>query len=434
MKQDRSKELYKRAQELMPGGVNSPVRAFKAVGGTPIFFNSGKGSHVIDEDGNEYIDFVASWGPLILGHAHPRVVKAIQDAAARGTTFGAPCKAEITLTAQIREAIPSMQKLRLVSSGTEAVMSALRVARGFTGRNHVIKFEGCYHGHVDSLLTAGGSGLATFDLPDSAGVPAYYSHHTISIAYNDLPALDALPQEVLNDTAAIILEPVAANMGLVPPGEGFLAHLREFTQKKGILLIFDEVITGFRVVYGGVQSQFGIEPDLTILGKIVGGGMPLAAYGGRAEIMEKVAPLGPVYQAGTLSGNPVAAAAGSTALQILKEENPYPTLEQRTTAFLKPISELIKRREYPAAVSQMGSMWTIFFRKNLPSNFKEAKEADTQKYSAFFWHLLEKGIYSAPSQFETNFISNAHSVKDLEEASMGISESLSAVFDNRLSE
>ena len=432
MKQDRSKELYNRAQDLMPGGVNSPVRAFKAVGGTPLFFKSGNGSHVYDEDGNEFIDFVGSWGPLILGHAHPAIVSAIHAAAMQGTTFGAPCKAEIILAEQIRSAIPSMQKLRLVSSGTEAVMSSLRVARGFTGRNHIIKFEGCYHGHVDSLLTAGGSGLATFDLPDSAGVPAYYSHHTISVAYNDIEALEALPAEVLNDTAAIILEPVAANMGLVPPQNGFLDALRDFTQRHGILLIFDEVITGFRLLYGGVQSLFSIEPDLTILGKIVGGGMPLAAYGGRSDIMEKIAPLGPVYQAGTLSGNPVAAAAGSTALKILKEEKPYPVLEQRTDTLLKPIRELIQLKEYPVSISQMGSMWTIFFRKSIPTNFKEAKETDTKKYSAFFWQLLEQGIYTAPSQFETNFISTSHSEKDLREASLRISESLSAISENRL--
>ncbi|HEY7159700.1 MAG TPA: glutamate-1-semialdehyde 2,1-aminomutase, partial [Acidobacteriota bacterium] len=320
MRQDRSKQLFQRAQELMPGGVNSPVRAFKAVGGTPLFVKQGKGARIQDEDGNEYLDFCGSWGPLILGHAHPEVVKAIQDAASSGTTFGAPCAAEVKLTSQIQEAIPSMQRLRLVSSGTEAVMSALRVARGFTGRNNVIKFEGCYHGHADSLLTAAGSGLATFDLPDSAGVPKNYTCHTISVAYNTLPHLSA---EILNDTAAVILEPIAANMGLVPPAEGFLQELREFTRKHKILLIFDEVITGFRAAAGGVQSLFHIDPDLTILGKIVGGGMPLAAYGGRKEIMDKIAPLGPVYQAGTLSGNPVAAAAGSTTLRILKEQNPY---------------------------------------------------------------------------------------------------------------
>ncbi|HSE39439.1 MAG TPA: glutamate-1-semialdehyde 2,1-aminomutase [Acidobacteriota bacterium] len=432
MKQDRSKELYNRAQQLMPGGVNSPVRAFKAVGGTPLFFKCGSGSHVWDEDGNEYIDFVGSWGPLILGHAHPDVVKAIQVAAEQGTTFGAPCEAEIRLASKIRDAIPSMQKLRLVSSGTEAAMSALRVARGFTGKNHVIKFEGCYHGHVDSLLTAGGSGLATFDLPDSEGVPPYYSHHTVSVAYNDIPALEALPAEVINETAAIILEPIAANMGLVPPKADFLQALRKFTRDRGILLIFDEVITGFRVLFGGVQSLYGIEPDLTILGKIVGGGMPLAAYGGRADIMDKIAPLGPVYQAGTLSGNPVAAAAGSAALTILREENPYETLKERTTKFLQPVRELISRKEYPASISQIGSMWTIFFRKTLPSNFKEAKESDTSKYSNFFWQLLDAGVYTAPSQFETNFVSTAHSEKELEQCTQKISKSLSNIFENFL--
>lgn len=410
----------------MPGGVNSPVRAFKAVGGTPIFLKQGKGARVQDEDGNEYIDFVGSWGPLILGHAHPLVVKAIQDTAVLGSTFGAPCAAEVKLASQIQEAFPSMQRLRLVSSGTEAVMSALRVARGFTGRNNVIKFEGCYHGHTDSLLAAAGSGLATFDLPDSAGVPKNYTCHTISVAYNVIPDLSA---EVLGDTAAVILEPIAANMGLVSPVEDFLQKLREFTKKHGILLIFDEVITGFRAAFGGVQSMFNIEPDLTILGKIVGGGMPLAVYGGRKEIMEKIAPLGPVYQAGTLSGNPVAAAAGSATLNILKEQNPYNVLESKTTTLLNPVRELISRKEYPLSISQIGSMWTLFFRKSLPSNFSEVKEADTKKYSKFFWQLLEKGIYMVPSQFETNFISVAHTEKDLQEASEKICQSLTSVFD-----
>jgi glutamate-1-semialdehyde 2,1-aminomutase len=426
MRQDRSKELFQRAQDLMPGGVNSPVRAFKAVGGTPVFLKQGKGARVQDEDGNEYLDFCGSWGPLILGHAHPEVVKAIQHAAACGTTFGAPCAAEVVLTSQIREAIPSMQRLRLVSSGTEAVMSALRVARGFTGRNNIIKFEGCYHGHADSLLTAAGSGLATFDLPDSAGVPKNYTGHTISVAYNTLPNL---PAEVLNDTAAVILEPIAANMGLVPPADDFLKRLREFTRDHGILLIFDEVITGFRVALGGVQSVFNIDPDLTILGKIVGGGMPLAAYGGRKEIMEKIAPLGPVYQAGTLSGNPVASAAGSTTLRLLKEQNPYRSLESKTKIFLDPIRDLIRRKEYPVSISQFGSMWTLFFRKDLPANFPEVKEADTKKYSKFFWQLLENGIYLVPSQFETNFVSVAHTEKDLKEASGKICDSLISIFD-----
>lgn len=426
MRQDRSKKLFQRAQDLMPGGVNSPVRAFKAVGGTPVFLKQGKGARVQDEDGNEYLDFCGSWGPLILGHAHPEVVKAIQDAAQSGTTFGAPCAAEVVLTSQIQDAIPSMQRLRLVSSGTEAVMSALRVARGFTGRNNIIKFEGCYHGHADSLLTAAGSGLATFDLPDSAGVPKNYTGHTISVAYNTLPNL---PAEVLNDTAAVILEPIAANMGLIPPSDGFLKRLREFTHTHGILLIFDEVITGFRVALGGVQSVFNIDPDLTILGKIVGGGMPLAAYGGHKEIMEKIAPLGPVYQAGTLSGNPVASAAGSTTLRLLKELNPYRSLESKTKIFLDPIRDLIRRKEYPVSISQFGSMWTLFFRKDLPANFPEVKEADTKKYSKFFWQLLENGIYLVPSQFETNFVSIAHTEKDLKEASEKICDSLISIFD-----
>jgi glutamate-1-semialdehyde 2,1-aminomutase len=393
MRQDRSKELFKRAQNLMPGGVNSPVRAFKAVGGTPIFLKQGKGARIQDEDGNEYLDFCGSWGPLILGHAHPEVVKAIQDAAASGSTFGAPCAAEIKLTSQIQDAIPSMQRVRLVSSGTEAVMSALRAARGFTGRNNVIKFEGCYHGHADSLLTAAGSGLATFDLPDSAGVPKNYTCHTISVAYNALPNL---APEVLNDTAAVILEPIAANMGLVPPATGFLQQLRDFTQKHGILLIFD--------------------PDLTILGKIVGGGMPLAAYGGRKEILDKIAPLGPVYQAGTLSGNPVAASAGSTTLRILKEQNPYESLESKTSMLLNPVRELIRRKEFPVSISQFGSMWTLFFRKNLPTNFPEVKEASfplhtpkriCRKHRKRFANRLSLRSTVMPNEFKRQYRDNA---------------------------
>jgi glutamate-1-semialdehyde 2,1-aminomutase len=395
----------------MPGGVNSPVRAFKAVGGTPVFIESGNGCRIKDADGNEYIDFVGSWGPLILGHAHPQIVQEIQRTACSGTTFGAPTAVEVALAEAIQNAFPSMEMLRLVSSGTEATMSALRAARGFTGKNNIIKFEGCYHGHHDSLLTSAGSGVATFDLPDSAGVPSNYTSNTISVPYNSITALRELPAQVLRDTAAIILEPIAANMGLIPPRQNFLRDLRQFASEQNILLIFDEVITGFRISYGGAQQYYGVTPDLTCLGKIVGGGLPLAAYGGRAEIMRCVAPIGPVYQAGTLSGNPVASAAGLAALKLLKRSSTYDELENRSSKFLEELKSSLKPE---MSLVHLGSMFTIFFRSEPPQNFREAKECDTIAYSTFFWKMLESGIYLAPSQFETNFISLAHTEDDLE--------------------
>lgn len=417
MNRKTSEQLYRRACESNPGGVNSPVRAFRAVGGTPIFIRSGKGGRFTDVDGNEYVDFVGSWGPLILGHAHPAIVSAIQASAAKGTTFGAPTPEEVDLAEAIRDAFPSMEMLRLVSSGTEATMSALRAARGFTRRNNIIKFIGCYHGHHDSLLTAAGSGVATFDLPDSAGVPASYSSHTISVAYNDLNALRSLPAGTLKDTAAVILEPVAANMGLVPPSPGFLEGLREFTRDHGILLIFDEVISGFRLCFGGAQKYYGIVPDLTCLGKIVGGGMPLAAYGGRAEIMQCIAPLGPVYQAGTLAGNPVAASAGLAALKLLREPGAYERLEEKARRLLDPIAERLAHHSPPAvSLKRLGSMFTFFFRPSPPQNFAEAKECDTKAYARFFWKLIDMGVYTACSQFETNFVNLAHTDQDLEMA------------------
>ena len=414
MKNKVSSELHARASMLMPGGVNSPVRAFKAVGGSPLFIQSGKGCRITDADGNEYIDFVGSWGPLIQGHAHPDVVRAIQEQAAAGTTFGAPTKMEVELAEAIHGAFPSMEMLRMVSSGTEATMSALRAARGFTRKNNIVKFEGCYHGHHDSLLTSAGSGVATFDLPDSAGVPENYTRNTISIAYNSLDALERLPEEILSDAAAVILEPVAANMGLIPPEGNFLQDLRRFTRERNILLIFDEVITGFRVSYGGAQEHYGIVPDLTCLGKIVGGGMPLAAYGGRAEIMHCVAPLGPVYQAGTLSGNPVAAAAGLATLKILQDKAFYRQLEERSAKFFGRLREILSGKG--ASLVTFGSLFTLFFRSTPPKNFKEARECDTKAYAQFFWKMLEQGIYLAPSQFETNFIGLAHGDQDLEQA------------------
>jgi len=422
MKDSKSRDLYGTASQIMPGGVNSPVRAFNAVGGNPVFMQSGKGCRMKDVDGNEYIDFVGSWGPLILGHAHPEVVRAIQQRAAEGTTFGAPTTVEVELAGAIRDAFPSMEMLRLVSSGTEATMSALRVARGFTGKNNILKFIGCYHGHHDSLLTAAGSGVATFDLPDSSGVPQNYTRNTISVVYNDMESLRRLPAEILEDTAAVILEPVAANMGLVPPAENFLAELRQFTLDHDILLIFDEVISGFRVSFGGAQEYFGIRPDITCLGKIVGGGMPLAAYGGRAEIMRVIAPLGPVYQAGTLSGNPVASAAGLATLTILKDRSLYETLNLRANKFFSALSKLVSGKQ--ASLSTLGSMFTIFFRSAPPQNFAEAKECDTKAYSQLFWKLLEQGVYIAPSQFETNFVGMAHEENDLDQALSAFAKAL----------
>ena len=416
MKRKKSEELYRQAARIMPGGVNSPVRAFKAVGGTPVFIERGSGCHLFDVDGNDYIDFVGSWGPLILGHSNPAILEAIRDSASRGTTFGAPTEVEIRLAEKIQEAFPSMEMLRLVNSGTEADMSVLRVARGFTEKRQIIKFEGCYHGHHDSLLSAAGSGVATFDLPDSAGVPEDYTRHTISVAFNDIRAVEQLPEGILSDTAAVILEPVAANMGLVPPQAGFLEQLREFTRRRNILLIFDEVITGFRVSFGGAQERFHIEPDLTVLGKIVGGGMPLAAYGGRREIMQKIAPLGPVYQAGTLSGNPVAASAGLAALRILQQENPYESIEAKAEAMLDPVASYIREQSLPVSISRLGSMFTFFFSPGVPRNFGEAKKSDTSAYAKFFWNLLDNGVYIAPSQFETNFVGTAHGQQDLDRA------------------
>lgn len=411
----------------MPGGVNSPVRAFKAVGGSPLFIQSGGGAHVQDVDGNDYIDFVGSWGPLILGHAHQDVVRAIQEAAARGTTFGAPSAVEVELAERISRAIPSMQMLRLVSSGTEATMSALRVARGFTKRWNIIKFQGCYHGHQDSLLTASGSGVATFDLPDSAGIPESYTSHTITVPFNDFSAITKLPDQAVSDTAAVILEPIAANMGLVLPEPKFLQQLRDWTRERGILLIFDEVITGFRLCYGGVQNLYRIEPDLTCLGKIVGGGMPLAAYGGRAQIMQCIAPLGAVYQAGTLSGNPVAAAAGIAALDLLQDDRQYRLLEEKTSKLLEPARAHLLETALPVSLVSLGSMFTFFFRETPPRDFQEAKQSDFQKYAKFFWSLLNDGVYLTPSQYETNFVSLAHTEEDLRKAGQSLRNCLAGI-------
>ncbi len=419
-----SREAFARALRVIPGGVNSPVRAFRAVGGEPVFFARGAGAHLWDLDGNAYIDYVGSWGPLILGHAHPRVVAAVQEAAAQGTSFGAPTLAELHLAELIVEAIPSVERVRLVNSGTEAAMSALRLARAYTGRTKVVKFAGCYHGHVDSLLVQAGSGATTLGVPDSPGVTPAVAGETLLAPYNDLEAVEALFAAHGSDIAAVIVEPVAGNMGLVLPRPGFLAGLRDITARYGSLLIFDEVITGFRVAYGGAQALYGVKPDLTCLGKIIGGGMPIGAYGGRADIMEMVAPAGPVYQAGTLSGNPLAAAAGAATLEVLKEEGVYERLEQAGKELAQGLREQAARAGVPVQVNQLGSCITVFFADGPVVDYASARRSDTARYGAFFHKMLARSVYLPPAQFETMFVSLAHSGADLERTVAAAAEAM----------
>lgn len=405
----KSQKLYSQALQFMPGGVNSPVRAFKSVGKAPLFIEKAKGSKIYDADGNGYIDYVCSWGPNILGHAYPEVIEAVKKSCDKGLTFGACHKGEIELAEIIQKNVPSMEMLRLVNSGTEAVMSAVRAARGFTGRDKIVKFEGCYHGHSDGLLVKAGSGLLTNSMPDSSGVPKGYTDNTLLAKYNDIDSVAELFDTYGNDIACVIVEPCAANMGVVPPKEGFLKFLRDITKQYNSLLIFDEVITGFRLGLDGAQGYYNIKPDMTTLGKIVGGGMPLAAYGGKKEIMECIAPSGSVYQAGTLSGNPVAVAAGLTTLKIL-DQNPdiYNELERKS----KPIESAMVNAGLN--VNRVGSLLTVFFNNTKVENYDSAKQSDTQKYAEYFSYLLENGIYTAPSQFEAMFVSAAHSDKDIE--------------------
>ena len=411
----------------MPGGVNSPVRAFKAVGGTPFFVARGEGCYLWDVDGNRFVDFVCSWGPLILGHAHPEVVAAVKEAVERGTTYGAPTELEVALAEKIQQAFPSMEMLRLVNSGTEATMSAIRAARGYTGRKKIVKFEGCYHGHTDYLLVKAGSGAATFGIPDSAGVPEGTAQDTIVLPYNDIEAFNKTMDAMGEEIAAVIVEPIAGNMGVVLPKPEFLAALRQQTEKHGIVLIFDEVITGFRVAYGGAQSLYGIKPDMTCLGKIVGGGFPLAAYGGRKEIMQTVAPLGPVYQAGTLSGNPVAVTAGLKTLEILERDNPYPELERKTKQLTQVISEAAKEAGVPVQINQIASMFTVFFTDQPVVDYASARRSDTQRYARFFHALLERGVYFPPSQFEAAFLSTAHDDEALSFAQEAVRSAMKAI-------
>jgi glutamate-1-semialdehyde 2,1-aminomutase len=410
----KSETLFKRAQKVLVGGVNSPVRAFKSVGGTPRFAASGSGPFLVDADGKRYVDYCMSWGPLIFGHARKEIVKAAQNALSMGSTFGAATEGEIELAEDIRGAFPSMQLVRLTSSGTEAVMSALRVARAFTKRELVIKFSGCYHGHADSLLVQAGSGATTLGTPDSAGVPPRWAETTLSLPYNDLKAVEKAFQKHKGKIAAVIVEPFVGNMGVVLPENGFLEGLRELTAKNKSLLIFDEVITGFRVAYGGAQQLLGIKPDLTCLGKIVGGGLPLAAYGGRKEIMSLIAPLGPVYQAGTLSGNPVAVAAGRACLKLLREEDPYPRLAQLADYLLRGLSEEFARARVPVQLHSVGSMFTAFFCDTPIGDYASAMKADRKAYAKFFRTMLAGGVYLPPAQFEAAFVSFAHKAAELD--------------------
>ncbi len=409
-----SSKLFNEARKHIPGGVNSPVRAFRSVGGVPVFITSGRGSRIRSVDGKEYIDFVCSWGPLILGHSPERVISAVKKMLGRGTSFGMPTEEEVLLAREIKKAYPSIELVRLVSSGTEATMSAIRVARGWTGKKKIVKFEGCYHGHSDYLLAKAGSGALTLNLPDSAGVPEEMVKFTIVLPYNDLSAVEnAIYSD--NDIAGVIVEPVAGNMGVVLPEKGFLEGLRKITQEKNIVLIFDEVITGFRLARGGAQELFGIKPDMTCLGKILGGGFPIGAYGGRKDIMSCVAPEGPVYQAGTLSGNPVAVTAGIAMLKELTK-GLYRELEKKTKWFTGELKKIADEAGVPVTINSIGSMFTLFFTDAPVRNFAEAKKSNVEMYSKFFHELLSGGVHFPPSQFEACFISRAHTDKDLEES------------------
>ncbi|MBI3839053.1 MAG: glutamate-1-semialdehyde 2,1-aminomutase [Planctomycetia bacterium] len=423
----RSQAAFARAKQLMPGGVNSPARAFGGVGGEPIFFERGDGAYLFDIDGNRYIDYIGSWGPMILGHNHPHVLQAVQSAAARGTSFGAPTLAENELAELIIEAVPSVEKVRLVNSGTEATMSALRLARGFTSRDVVIKFAGNYHGHVDSLLVAAGSSAATLGVPNSPGVTSGTTKDTLVLSYNDPAGLEATFAEHGPRIAAVIFEPVVGNMGCVAPTADFLSALRDLTVKHGALLICDEVMTGFRVAYGGAQSRLGITPDLTTLGKIVGGGLPVGAYGGRAKIMDHVLPAGKVFQAGTLSGNPLATAAGIATLKLLRDESPYAKLEQLSARLAAGLDRAATVAGIPHTVARVGSMMTLFFNPEAVTNWEVANACDVEQFSKYFWGLLVQGIYMPCSQFEALFVSAAHRAADIDATVSAAAEVLAKI-------
>jgi glutamate-1-semialdehyde 2,1-aminomutase len=409
---NKSLELFKEAELLMPGGVNSPVRAFKNINGNPIFFEKAKGAYLYDADGNEYIDYIGSWGPMIMGHSHPKIVEAVKNQVELGTSYGAPTGLESDVARLIKKCIPSIEKIRMVNSGTEATMSAIRLARGYTGRNKIIKFDGCYHGHVDSLLIKAGSGVSTFGLPDSPGVPDDLAKHTLSSPYNDIDAFVVAFNSVKDDLAAVIIEPIAGNMGFVPGELKFLKTLRDLTSKNNSLLIFDEVMTGFRVSLGGAQEIFDIAPDLTTLGKVIGGGLPVGAFGGRKEIMDCLSPIGPVYQAGTLSGNPLAMAAGSSLLNLIIKENPYQELENHASMLLGEMKNIMNSAGIPFSTNQIGGMFGFFFSEKLPKNIEEVSETDDNLFSNFLNSCMNNGIYFAPSKYEAGFISFMH--KELE--------------------
>lgn len=412
---DKSIALFDQAKSLMPGGVNSPVRAFKNINGSPIFFEKAQGAYLFDADGNKYIDYIGSWGPMIMGHSHPEIVNAIKNQAELGTSYGAPTSLESNVAELIIKNVPSIEKIRMVNSGTEATMSSIRLARGFTNRDKIIKFDGCYHGHVDSLLIKAGSGVLTFGLPDSPGIPEDLAKHTITCPYNDSAAFIEVFNSVKDELAAVIVEPIAGNMGFVPGTEEFLQTLRSYTESNNSLLIFDEVMSGFRVSLGGAQEIFNITPDITALGKVIGGGLPVGAFGGKKEIMDYLAPEGPVYQAGTLSGNPLAMAAGSTLLNLLIDNNPYKKLEERAKLMLEGMYEIMSSAGIPFSTNQIGGMFGFFFSEELPSNIDDVSKTNDQTFSMFINACIKNGIYFAPSKFEAGFISSMHNNKEIDE-------------------
>ena len=424
---ERSQSLWKEANKYLIGGVNSPVRAFKAVGGSPIFIERAEGPKIFDVDKRGYYDYVGSWGPMILGHAHPEVIAAVKETMSKGTSFGAPTEAEVRLAELIVALVPSIERVRMVNSGTEATMSAIRLARGYTGRDKIIKFEGCYHGHVDSLLVKAGSGATTLGIPDSKGISSSLAQDTVALPFNDLASIKRVFQDSARHIAAVVLEPVAGNMGVIPPENGFLEELRKLTERFDILLIFDEVMTGFRVSPGGAQKLYGITPDLTCLGKIIGGGLPVGAFGGKKEIMEYLAPIGPVYQAGTLSGNPIAMSAGIKTLELLKDKGVYPQLEEKGETLEKGIQKAAKGAKLDIRVQRVGSMLCPFFTSERVIDYQTAKRCDTKLYARFFWSLVEQGVYVPPSQFEAHFISLAHDDEALDKTIEAMHHALKSI-------
>lgn len=428
MNTQKSNFLFEKAKKLIPGGVNSPVRAFKSVGRNPLFISRASGSKIYDVDGNEYIDYVGSWGPMLLGHSHPKILEAIKKVSDDGTSFGAPTELEVKLAELIVQLMPSIEMVRMVNSGTEATMSAIRLARAYTGKNKIIKFEGCYHGHADTFLIKAGSGAMTFGIPDSPGIPEQIAENTLTAKFNDIKSVQELIEKNQNNIAAIIVEPVVGNMGCIPPKEGFLNSLRELCNREKIVLVFDEVMTGFRVAAGGAQELYNIKPDITTLGKIIGGGLPVGAYGGKKEIMELVAPSGPMYQAGTLSGNPIAMAAGYEMLSIIiKEKNIYKLLDDMSSKLETGVKEILKIFKLKYQINRVGSMFTLFFTDEEVYDYDSAKKSDTKKFTRYFNEMLERGIYLPPSQFEAAFISTAHSTEDINRTLQAFEETIKKI-------